>query len=74
MTARAEMVLSVLACVIEPGSLQIDRSSCVHVCEVVAHAGECAERLQEIRLVLPANMRLASFPECFRPAKGCAAR
>jgi hypothetical protein len=69
----AELVVSVLVCTLAPGG-GIDRSDCVHVCEVVASVGECKDRVTEIRLTLPANMTLASFPECYRPAKRCGAK
>lgn len=68
---RPDLVLSVLVCAVDPASRAIDTSECVHVCEVVASPAECAERMREIKLTLPANLSLASFPECWRPAKGC---
>jgi hypothetical protein len=72
---RPDLVLEVLVCAVDPASRTIDcREAMVKVCEVVAHVGECGERLREIKLTLPANLGLASFPECWRPAKGCGPR
>lgn len=68
---RPDLVLSVLVCAVDPASRAIDTSECVHVCEVVASPAECAERMREIRLTLPANLALGSYPECFRPRRPC---
>lgn len=71
---RPDLVLEVLVCAVDPSTRAINcEEAKVKVCEVVASVAECAERVREIKLTLPANLTLASFPECWRPAKGCRA-
>lgn len=68
---RADLVLEFLVCVFDPSTRTIDATTCVRVCEVVAHAPECAERFREVKLTLPANLTIGSFPECWRPRRPC---
>lgn len=49
-----------------PNTGVTERDVCAAHIEVVASRSECHERLEQIRLTLPANLRIASYPECAR--------
>lgn len=62
----AGAVLLILVCGFDDARGQWTQD-CVAWREHVASVAECKERADEIRRVIPANMR-AGFPECFRDA------
>lgn len=62
----ADLILSFLACSLDPATGRADRATCVHIREVVASTAECAERFRELKLTLPAGLTLGSYPECYR--------
>lgn len=59
-----DRLLVVIACSIDVSSGVPDRDDCIAFIEVVGPRSECKERLDEIKLTLPANLVLQSFPEC----------
>lgn len=61
-----DLLLIVLVCDVTVLDRVTDRDACAAHIEVVANRRECHERLDEIKLTLPANLRIASFPECAR--------